>query len=148
MSAGKAFGIAPIGLGARDTLRLEMGYCLYGHELSDVITPLEAGLGWVTKFSKSFLGDKVLLQQKADGVRRRLIGFKLKERGVPRAGYEICTADGTVIGTVTSGTMSPTLNEGIGLGYVSTGHGEHTRVYIKIRNILKEAEVVKPPFRK
>jgi aminomethyltransferase len=148
MSAGKAFGIAPVGLGARDTLRLEMGYCLYGHELSDDITPLEAGLAWITKFSKSFLGDKVLLQQKADGVPRRLIGFKLKERGVPREGYEICTADGTVIGNVTSGTMSPTLNEGIGMGYVNTGYGDNSTVYIKIRGVLKAGEVVKMPFRK
>jgi aminomethyltransferase len=149
MQAGTAFDIAPIGLGARDTLRLEMGYSLYGHELSDDTTPLEANLGWVTKFTKPFLGADILQQQKAQGVQRKLLAFKLLDRGVPRQGYEICTADGTKIGTVTSGTMSPLSKEGIGMGYVATQYAAiGTHIFIKVREKLLAAEVVKLPFRK
>ncbi|GHT15274.1 aminomethyltransferase [Bacteroidia bacterium] len=149
MQAGKAFGIAPIGLGARDTLRLEMGYCLYGHELLDDITPLEANLGWITKLSKNFLGADILRQQKEKGLQRKLLAFQLLERGVPRAGYEICNGEGRKIGAVTSGTMSPLSKEGIGLGYAETLYSTlGTPLCIKIREKLVPAQVVKLPFRK
>ena len=145
--AGASQGIKPIGLGARDTLRMEMGYCLYGNDINDETSPLEAGLGWITKFTKDFVNAETLQQQKEAGVNKRLVGFKMVERGIPRQGYEICDADEKVIGQVTSGTMSPSLNIGVGLGYVNTGmHKSGTEVYIRVRNKLIKAEVSRPPF--
>lgn len=147
--AGKPYDIKPVGLGARDTLRLEMGYSLYGNDLNDTTTPLEAGLGWITKFTKSFIGDEKLKQQKEKGVERKLIGFELLERGIPREGYAIQNAEGKEIGSVTSGTQSPTLSKGIGLGYVDANFavvGEE--IYISVRNKQLKAQIVKPPFYK
>ncbi|WP_165024809.1 glycine cleavage system aminomethyltransferase GcvT [Dysgonomonas sp. ZJ279] len=149
--AGAEFGIKPIGLGARDTLRLEMGYCLYGNDLDDTTTPLEAGLGWITKFieDKNFIGRSVLEKQKVDGVTRKLCGFQLEERGIPRHGYDIVNAANEKIGVVTSGTMAPTTKAGIGLGYVKPGYAKlGSVIYIKIRDKKLQAQVVKPPFRK
>jgi aminomethyltransferase len=147
--AGAHYHIKPIGLAARDTLRLEMGYCLYGNDIDDTTSPLEAGLGWITKFSKSFLNSNALSTQKEQGVTRKLVGFELQERGIPRHGYEITTEDGEKIGTVTSGTMSPSMEIGIGLGYVSAEFSNPgTTVYIQIRKNLVAATVVKPPFYK
>lgn len=149
--AGKEEGIKPIGLGARDTLRLEMGYCLYGNDLNDTTSPLEAGLGWITKFvdNKNFVGREILEQQKATGISRKLCAFKLKERGIPRHGYEIADSLNNTIGTVTSGTMSPTTKEGIGLGYVTPESAViGSEIFIRIRNKNIAAEVVKLPFRK
>lgn len=147
--AGKLYGIKPVGLGARDTLRLEMGYSLYGNDLNDTTTPLEAGLGWITKFTKSFIGDEKLKQQKEKGVEKRLVGFELLERGIPREGYAIQNALGQEIGKVTSGTQSPSLSKGIGLGYVDTSFavvGEE--IYISVRNKQLKAQIVKLPFYK
>lgn len=147
--AGKAYDIKPVGLGARDTLRLEMGYSLYGNDLNDNTTPLEAGLGWITKFTKSFIGDEILRQQKEKGVEKLLVGFELLERGIPREGYAIQNALGREIGKVTSGTQSPTLSKGIGLGYVDTSFavvGEE--IYISVRNKQLKAQIVKLPFYK
>lgn len=146
--AGKDFGIAPIGLGARDTLRLEMGYCLYGNDITDSTSPLEAGLGWVTKFTKDFVNSDALKKQKEEGVSMRLIGFEMVDKGgIPRHGYEIVDADGSTLGAVTSGTISPLLNVGIGMGYVPLGHHQPgSRIFIAIRNKQLEARVVKPPF--
>ncbi|MBA3900634.1 MAG: glycine cleavage system aminomethyltransferase GcvT, partial [Bacteroidetes bacterium] len=118
MEAGKAHGIKPAGLAARDTLRLEMGFCLYGNDIDDTSSPIEAGLGWITKFTKDFVDKEELLSQKNDGVISRLVGFEMLDRGIPRQGYEIMDADGNLIGTVTSGTQSPSLNKAIGMGYV------------------------------
>ena len=149
--AGKEFNIKPVGLGARDTLRLEMGFCLYGNELSDKTSPLEAGLGWITKFveGKDFIGRKALEKQKEEGLVRKLIGFELLDKGVPRQGYKICDANGVEIGEVSSGTMSPTRKIGIGLGYVNPAHTTvGTELIIKVRNRDLKAVVVKPPFRK
>lgn len=149
--AGKEYGIKPIGLGARDTLRLEMGYCLYGNDLDDTTSPLEAGLGWITKFAegKDFIGREILEKQKASGVNRKLCAFKLKERGIPRHGYEIADTNDNAIGQVTSGTMSPVTKEGIGLGYVKPEFSAAgTEIFIRIRNKNVAAEVVKLPFRK
>ena len=149
--AGKPEGILPIGLGARDTLRLEMGYCLYGNDLDDTTSPIEAGLGWITKFvdGKNFTNRATLERQKTEGVLRKLCGFELIEKGIPRHGYEITDEAGTPIGTVTSGTMSPVLRKGIGLGYVKPEHAApDTKIYIQIRNKSIEAKVVRPPFRK
>ena len=149
MQAGSDFGIMPAGLGARDTLRLEMGYCLYGHELNDQTTPLEANLGWITKFNKEFLGVDVLQKQKAQGLTRRLIAFKMTERAIPRSGCDICTASGAPIGRVTSGSVSPISKEGIGLGYAGIEYAPvGTALFVKIREKLNAAEVVKLPFRK
>ncbi|WP_445384700.1 glycine cleavage system aminomethyltransferase GcvT [Robiginitalea sp. IMCC44478] len=149
LEAGKDYGIKPIGLAARDTLRLEMGYCLYGNDIDDTTSPLEAGLGWVTKFSKEFVNSKALQQQKEAGVTRKLVGFELLEKGIPRKDYEITDADGRVLGRVTSGTMSPSLGKGIGLGYVSTDQaGIGNTVYIQIRKNSVPAIIVKPPFYK
>lgn len=148
--AGEEFGIKPIGLGARDTLRLEMGYCLYGNELNDVTTPLESGLGWITKFAddKPFIGREILEKQKLEGVAKRLCCFELKDRGIPRQGYEIVNIDDEVIGNVTSGTISPMLKKGIGMGYVKTEYAKPDSVIaIKVRNKSLKAEIVKPPFR-
>ncbi|TAE72905.1 MAG: glycine cleavage system aminomethyltransferase GcvT [Bacteroidetes bacterium] len=146
--AGKEFEIKPIGLGARDTLRMEMGYCLYGNELSDTISPLEAGLGWVTKFTKEFINHENLKKQKEEGIKQKLIAFKVLENGgIPRSHYEIVDANGEKIGEVTSGTLSPVLNIGVGLGYVPLAFATiGTEIFIKIRQKNWKAEVVKLPF--
>jgi len=149
MEAGKDFGIRPIGLAARDTLRLEMGFCLYGNDINDTTSPLEAGLGWITKFTKDFINSENLKKQKEEGVKRKLIGFELNERGIPRHDYEIVDKDGKNIGIVTSGTMAPSLNKGIGLGYVTTENSAPgSEIFIQIRNKPVGATVVKTPFYK
>jgi len=147
--AGKDFGIKPIGLAARDTLRLEMGFCLYGNDINDSTSPIEAGLGWITKFSKDFINSENLKKQKEEGVSRKLIGFELTERGIPRHDYEIVDKNGNTIGIVTSGTMAPSLGKGIGMGYVSTEFSPvDSTIYIQIRNNKVAAKVVKLPFYK
>jgi aminomethyltransferase len=147
--AGEPFGIKPIGLGARDTLRLEMGFCLYGNDIDDTTSPLEAGLGWVTKFSKEFTNSKQLDQQKLAGISNKLVGFEMIDRGIPRHDYEITDAEGNTIGRVTSGTQSPSLQKAIGMGYVPTAFAkEGTEIFIKIRDNKIKAVVVKPPFYK
>jgi len=149
--AGKEFDIKPAGLAARDTLRLEMGYCLYGNDINDTTSPIEAGLGWITKFNdkNNFINKDFLLKQKEEGVSRRLRGFELIDRGIPRHGYEITDAEGNVIGEVTSGTMSPMLKKGIGMGYINKGHWAFgNEIYIKVRKKLVKAEIVKLPFYK
>ena len=147
--AGKAFGIKPVGLAARDTLRLEMGFCLYGNDINDATSPLEAGLGWITKFNKDFTNSENLKAQKEAGVSRKLVGFELTERGIPRHDYEIVDKEGNKIGIVTSGTMSPSLGKGIGLGYVTTQFsGVDSEIFIQIRNNNVAAKVVKLPFYK
>ena len=147
--AGAAFNIKPIGLGARDTLRLEMGFCLYGNDIDDTTSPIEAGLGWVTKFTKAFTNSEALLAEKEAGVKRRLIGFEMIDRGIPRHDYEIVDAEGNVIGKVTSGTQSPSLQKAIGIGYVTKAHAkEGNEIYISIRNTSIKAKVVKFPFYK
>jgi aminomethyltransferase len=149
VNRGRNYGIVPAGLGARDTLRLEMGYCLYGHELSESTSPLEANLNWIVKFNHDFLGMEALLKQKENGLKRKLIGFKMLERAVPRSNYILYNSIGEQIGMVTSGNMSPYCNIGIGLGYVNIENtAAGTKIYVKIREKLVEAEVVKPPFRK
>jgi len=148
MLSGAGYNIKPIGLAARDTLRLEMGFCLYGNELSDEITPIEAGLGWITKFSKELNGYKILKEQKDNGVKKKLIGFELIDKGIPRKGYEISNKDNIIIGKVTSGTMSPTLGKPIGLGYIDSAYAKiDTTIYINIRNNLIKAMIIKPPFK-
>lgn len=145
--AGKDEGIKPIGLGARDTLRLEMGFCLYGNDIDDETSPLEAGLGWITKFTKDFTNSAALKQQKEAGVSKKLVGFKLIDRGIPRHDYAIKDASGQVIGRVTSGTISPVLGIGIGLGYVATSHSAPgSAIYIDVRGRNLKAEVAKTPF--
>ncbi len=145
--AGAEAGIKPIGLGARDTLRLEMGYCLYGNDINDTTSPLEAGLGWITKFTKEFTNSAALAKQKAEGVTKKLVGFEMLERGIPRHDYLIKDAAGNQIGVVTSGTQAPSLNKAIGLGYVATAHAAvDSEIYIDIRNSLVKAKVVKAPF--
>jgi len=147
--AGAAFNIKPIGLGARDTLRLEMGFCLYGNDIDDTTSPIEAGLGWVTKFTKAFTNSEALLAEKEAGVKRRLIGFEMIDRGIPRHDYEIVDAAGNVIGKVTSGTQSPSLQKAIGMGYVTKENAkEGSEIYISIRNTPIKAKVVKFPFYK
>ncbi len=149
MEAGKEFGIKPIGLAARDTLRLEMGFCLYGNDINDTTSPLEAGLGWITKFTKDFVNSDNLKKQKEEGVKRKLIGFEINERGIPRHDYEIADKDGNNIGVVTSGTMAPSLNKGIGMGYVTNENSTPgTEIFIQIRNKPVAATVVKTPFYK
>ncbi|MEJ2585163.1 MAG: glycine cleavage system aminomethyltransferase GcvT, partial [Robiginitalea sp.] len=149
MEAGASYGIKPIGLAARDTLRLEMGYCLYGNDIDDTTSPLEAGLGWITKLNKDFVNRDGLAAEKEAGPSRKLVGFELNERGIPRKDYPITDADGTPIGRVTSGTMSPSLGKGIGLGYVPVSHASPgSIVYIQIRKNRLPATVVKPPFYK
>jgi aminomethyltransferase len=146
--AGEASGIKPIGLAARDTLRLEMGFCLYGNDIDDSTSPIEAGLGWITKFSKSFINSENLAAQKQNGVERKLVGFEMIERGIPRHDYEIVDITGTVIGKVTSGTQSPSLQKGIGMGYVKTSFSKvGTEIFIKIRDNIVLARVVKMPFK-
>lgn len=145
--AGEPAGIKPIGLGARDTLRLEMGFCLYGNDIDDNTSPLEAGLGWITKFSKDFTGKEIFEKQKAAGVTRKLVGFEMIDKGIPRHGYEIKDQDGAALGVVTSGTQSPSLGKAIGMGYVGTGHSAiDSEIYIKVRDKLLKAKVVKMPF--
>ncbi len=147
--AGAAFGIKPIGLAARDTLRLEMGFCLYGNDINDTTSPLEAGLGWITKFDKDFTNSTNLKIQKENGVTKKLVAFEMQERAVPRHDYEIVDANGTVIGVVTSGTMSPSMNKGIGLGYVPTSLSTvDSEIFIRIRKNDVPAKVVKLPFYK
>ena len=149
--AGAEFGIKPIGLGARDTLRLEMGFCLYGNDLDDTTSPIEAGLGWITKFvdGKNFTNRSKLEKQKAEGTVRKLVGFEMIDRGIPRHGYELTTAEGDKIGVVTSGTMSPIRKIGIGLGYVKPEYSKiGTEICIDMRGRKLKAVVVKPPFRK
>lgn len=147
--AGKEEGIQPIGLGARDTLRLEMGYCLYGNDIDDTTSPIEAGLGWITKFTEAnqFIDRASLELQKEEGVSRKLRGFEMIDRGIPRHGYELCDQDGNVIGEVTSGTQSPMLNKGIGMGYVTSVYAAiGTEIFVKVRNKLVKAKIVKVPF--
>ncbi|WP_338358801.1 glycine cleavage system aminomethyltransferase GcvT [Yeosuana marina] len=147
--AGAGFGIKPIGLAARDTLRLEMGYCLYGNDIDDTTSPIEAGLGWITKFTKDFTNSEALKSQKEHGVTRKLIAFELDQRGIPRHGYDIVDGNGNKIGQVTSGTMSPSLGIGIGLGYVSSIFSEiNSKINIQIRKNAIPATVVKLPFYK
>ena len=147
--AGAAFGIKPIGLAARDTLRLEMGFCLYGNDINDSTSPIEAGLGWITKFSKEFTNSDNLKIQKENGVTKKLIAFEMQERAVPRHDYEIVDASGNPIGIVTSGTMSPSMNIGIGLGYVTTQNSAiDSEIFIRIRKNDVLAKVVKLPFYK
>jgi aminomethyltransferase len=146
--SGADFGIKPIGLAARDTLRLEMGFCLYGNDIDDTTSPLEAGLGWITKFSKSFVNSENLAAQKESGVTRKLIGFEMIERGIPRHDYEVFDASGNIIGKVTSGTQSPTLQKAIGLAYVKTEFSkEGSEIFIGIRENKVKAQVVKFPFK-
>lgn len=147
--AGEEFGLKNIGLGARDTLRLEKGFCLYGNDISDTTSPIEAGLGWITKFveGKDFIDRAYMEKLKAEGVKRKLVGFKMIERGIPRHGYQIASLDGTPIGEVTSGTMSPCMKIGFGLGYVTSEQAKAgTEIAIVIREKLVKAEVVKLPF--
>ena len=147
--AGAAFGIKPIGLAARDTLRLEMGFCLYGNDINDTTSPLEAGLGWITKFTKEFTNSENLKAQKEAGVSRKLVGFEMVERGIPRHDYEIVDANGNIIGIVTSGTQAPSLGIAIGMGYVTTEFSTpDSEIYIRIRNKDIKAKVVKMPFYK
>lgn len=149
LEAGKGWDIKPAGLAARDTLRLEMGFCLYGNDINDTTSPIEAGLGWITKFTKEFTNSEALLRQKEEGVTRRLVGFEMIDRGIPRQGYEIVDADGNNLGEVTSGTMSPSLKLGIGLGYVNIpNHKTDSEIYIAVRNKQLKAKVVKLPFYK
>ena len=145
--SGKSYGIKPAGLGCRDTLRLEMGFCLYGNDIDDSTSPLEAGLGWITKFSKEFINSASLLKQKENGVARKLIGFEMIDRGIPRHDYAVTDAQGNVIGRVTSGTQSPTLQKAIGLAYVNADFSKSdSEIFIKIRDKDLKAKVVKLPF--
>lgn len=147
MSAGEEFGMLPCGLGARDTLRLEKGFCLYGNDLDDHTTPLEAGLGWITKFDKDFVAKDILEKQKSEGVTKKLAGFEMQEKAIPRNGYPVVDAEGKTIGKVTSGTMSPMKKTGIGLAYLDTDFTKvGTEIFIQIRNKNIPAQVVKPPF--
>ena len=149
--AGAEFGIKPAGLGARDTLRLEMGFCLYGNDLDDTTSPIEAGLGWITKFveGKNFINRSQLERQKKEGVTRKLVGFEMIDRGIPRHGYQLYTTEGELIGSVTSGTMSPMRKIGIGMGYVKPEYAKPgTEICVDMRGRKLKAQVVKPPFRK
>ena len=145
--AGKEENIKPIGLGARDTLRLEMGFCLYGNDIDDTTSPLEAGLGWITKFTKDFTNASALKKQKENGVKRKLVGFKMVDKGIPRHDYTIKDSEGNTIGKVTSGTISPVISTGIGLGYVATEHADAgNEIFIDVRGKNLKAVVQKPPF--
>ncbi len=149
--AGAEFGIKPAGLGCRDTLRLEMGFCLYGHEITEEISPIEAGLGWITKFvdNKNFIDRAFLEEQKKNGVKRKVCGFELVDKGIPRQGYEVCDADGNIIGSVCSGTQSPSLNKAIGTALIKTEFTKpDTEIFIKVRDKLLKSVVVKMPFYK
>jgi aminomethyltransferase len=145
--AGKEFDIKPIGLGARDTLRLEMGFCLYGNDIDDTTSPIEGGLGWITKFTKPFTNSAAIKSQKEAGVKRKLVGFKMVDKGIPRHDYLIKAADGKSIGKVTSGTMSPVLGIGVGLGYVNVEYTTpNSEIFIDVRGRLLKASVSKLPF--
>jgi aminomethyltransferase len=145
--AGAPQGLKPIGLGARDTLRMEMGYCLYGNDIDDTTSPLEAGLGWITKFNKDFTAKEILVQQKSQGLKRKLVGFEMIDKGIPRHNYEIKNAEGQPIGYVTSGTQSPTIQKAIGMGYVTADQASlDNEIYIAIRDKMLRAKVVKFPF--
>lgn len=149
--AGREFNIRPAGLGARDTLRLEMGFCLYGNDINDHTSPIEAGLGWITKFTegKDFIDREFLLKQKQEGVKRRLKGFVMIDRGIPRQHYEVVNSSGQIIGEVTSGTMSPMLSQGIGMAYLTEGYWKpDTEIFVRIRNKDLKAKVVNMPFYK
>ncbi len=147
--AGAEFGIKPIGLGARDTLRLEMGFCLYGNDIDDTTSPIEAGLGWITKFNKDFIDKQLMLDQKEKGVTRKLVGFEMIDRGIPRHDYEIVDVAGNVIGKVTSGTQAPTLQKGIGMGYVKPEFAKAgSEIFVKVRDKSLKAQVAKIPFLK
>ena len=150
--SGEPEGIRPIGLGARDTLRLEMGFCLYGNDIDDTTSPIEANLGWITKFSEAkgdFLDKDVLLKQKTDGITRRLCGFEMVDKGIARHGYDVCDVEGRKIGYVTSGTMSPSTGKAIGMAYVEVPfYKVDSIIYIKVREKLLKAVVVKTPFYK
>jgi len=147
--AGADYGIKPIGLAARDTLRLEMGFCLYGNDINDTTSPIEAGLSWITKFTKDFINAEALKAQKTNGVSKKLVAFSMVDRGIPRHGYTIVDADGNTIGEVTSGTMSPSLKQGVGMGYVPTAFSKlGSEIYIAVRNKQLKAQVVKLPFYK
>jgi len=149
MNNGDSFGIKPIGLAARDTLRLEMGFCLYGNDIDDSTSPIEAGLGWITKFNKNFIDADYLKKQKEEGVQRKLVAFEMIDRGIPRHDYDIVDANGDKIGKVTSGTMSPSLKIGIGLGYVTINNSKlDSEIFIQIRGKGVKAKVVKAPFYK
>lgn len=149
LEAGADFGIEPIGLGARDTLRLEMGFCLYGNDIDETTSPLEAGLGWITKFTKDFTNSEALKAEKEAGIKNKLVGFELIDKGIPRQGYPIQNAEGEEIGRVTSGTMSPSLNKAIGMGYVPIDVAKETgEIYIGVRKKSLKAQIVKPPFYK
>lgn len=144
---GAPLGLKPIGLAARDTLRLEMGYCLYGNDIDDTTSPLEAGLGWVTKFTKDFTAKEILEKQKAEGISKKLVGFEMVEKGIPRKNYEIKDIEGATIGRITSGTQAPSLNKAIAMGYVEIAYSKiDTQVYVKVRDKLLTARVVKMPF--
>ncbi|RZM01676.1 MAG: glycine cleavage system aminomethyltransferase GcvT, partial [Pedobacter sp.] len=146
-AVGETDNIRPVGLGARDTLRLEMGYCLYGNDIDDTTSPLEAGLGWITKFTKDFTSKEKFAAQKKEGVEKKLIGFEMIDKGIPRQGYEIKDQMGAVIGSVTSGTQSPSLGKAIGMGYVRTAFASiDTHIFIKVRDKLLQAKIVKIPF--
>lgn len=149
--AGEEFGIKPIGLGARDTLRLEMGFCLYGNDINDTTSPLEAGLGWITKFNdaKDFVDKQYMLDQKAAGLKKKLVGFEMIDKGIPRQHYPICDSTGNHIGEVTSGTMGPSLNIAVGMGYVPTALSKpDSEIFVEVRGKLLKAKVVKLPFYK
>jgi aminomethyltransferase len=151
MEAGAEYGIKPIGLAARDTLRLEMGFCLYGNDIDDTTSPVEAGLGWITKFAdaKDFINKDIFLKQKTEGTTRRLVGFELIDKGVPRHGYDVLDAAGAKIGVVTSGTMGPSVKKGIGMAYVPTAYMKAgSEIFISIRDKAIKAQVVKLPFYK
>ena len=147
--AGSEFGIKPAGLAARDTLRLEMGFCLYGNDIDDTTSPMEAGLGWITKFTKDFINRNSIEAQKKNGVGKKLVGFEMIDRGIPRHGYKIVDESGNEIGVVTSGTQSPSLNKAIGMGYVAKDFSaEGKKIFISIRDAKVAAQVVKVPFYK
>ncbi len=151
LEAGAEFGIKPIGLAARDTLRLEMGFCLYGNDIDDTTSPIEANLGWITKFTdaKNFIDKELLLKQKQEGVSRKLVGFEMIDKGIPRHGYDIVDADKNKIGIVTSGTMGPSVKQGVGMGYVPASLSkEGSEIYVSIRDKALKAKVVKLPFYK
>lgn len=146
-NSGAAYGIKPIGLGARDTLRLEMGFCLYGNDIDDTTSPIEAGLGWITKFTKEFTSRSIFENQKNNGVSKKLVGFEMIDKGIARHDYEIVDEQGNIIGKVTSGTQSPSLGKAIGMGYVNVSHTSlQSEIFIKVRNNSLKAEVVKIPF--
>lgn len=149
LKAGKDFGIQPIGLAARDTLRLEMGMCLYGNDIDETTSPIEAKLGWITKFNKDFINAEALKEEKENGSKRKLVAFEVIEKGIPRHGYELLNTDGDIIGHVTSGTMSPSLKKAIGMGYIKTEYAKFgSEILIQIRKKQVKAVIVKPPFYK